>query len=142
MFENFQIRKFQWFLFHSFSRARNSWTMELHVSFRSSTFLCSFQMWICSITYYLIHYFYYSFTLTSRKSFYIHQSLLQSFETTDGMKHKQHKQMDILQTITSTGGTLQVVRAQTIQTSHSSSREVNPSMGSNLLVWFIWLLIM
>ncbi|KAG5674453.1 hypothetical protein PVAND_004423 [Polypedilum vanderplanki] len=50
------------------------------------------------------------------------KSLLQSFETTDGTQHKQHKQMNILQTITSTGGALQVVRAQTIQTSHSSSR--------------------
>ncbi|CAH1710399.1 unnamed protein product [Chironomus riparius] len=82
------------------------------------------------------------------------KSLLQSFETSDGTKHKQHKQMDILQTITPTGGALQVVRAQ-IQTSHSSSRraitsttyshytngtstaavasDVNSSMSSDLL---------
>lgn len=66
--------------------------------------------------------------------------------------------MDILQTITSTGGALQVVRAQ-IQTSHSSSRraitsttyshytngtstaavasDVNSSMSSDLLVRLI-----
>lgn len=53
--------------------------------------------------------------------FHFLQSLLQSLETSDGTQHKQHKQMNILQTITSTGSALQVVRAQTIQTSHSSA---------------------
>lgn len=63
----------------------------------------------------------FGFLLFLTLQFYL-QSLLQSFESSDGTQHKQHKQMNILQTITSTGGALQVVRAQTIQTSHSSSR--------------------
>lgn len=60
------------------------------------------------------------------------RSLLQSLETTDGIHHKQHKQMNILQTITNSGSALQVVRAQTSTSSTSSSkRSFN---NSNMLV--------
>lgn len=46
------------------------------------------------------------------------QSLSQNIQTSDGV-HSQHKQMNILQTITSNGGALQVIQAQTVQKSSS-----------------------
>ncbi|CAO1316976.1 unnamed protein product [Diamesa serratosioi] len=47
------------------------------------------------------------------------KTISQNVSTTDGTQHSQHKQMNILQTRTSNGGALQVVRAQTVQTSSS-----------------------
>lgn len=53
------------------------------------------------------------------------QSLSQNVSTADGTEHTQHKQMNILQTRTSNGSALQVVRAQTFQTSSSRRATCN-----------------
>lgn len=57
------------------------------------------------------------------------QSLSQNIQTSDGV-HSQHKQMNILQTITSNGGALQVIQAQTVQKS-SSRRAITSSTFSS-----------
>jgi hypothetical protein len=57
------------------------------------------------------------------------QSLSQNIQTSDGI-HSQHKQMNILQTITSNGGALQVIQAQTVQKS-SSRRAITSTTFSS-----------
>ena len=57
------------------------------------------------------------------------QSLSQNIQTSDGI-HSQHKQMNILQTITSNGGALQVIQAQTVQKS-SSRRAITSTTYSS-----------
>lgn len=79
--------------------------------------------------------FFFSLTLTVLHSLFslslpsLHaQSLSQNIQTSDGV-HSQHKQMNILQTITSNGGNLQVIQAQTVQKS-SSRRAITSSYSS------------
>lgn len=57
------------------------------------------------------------------------QSVSQNIQTSDGI-HSQHKQMNILQTITSNGGALQVIQAQTVQKS-SSRRAITSTTYSS-----------
>lgn len=57
------------------------------------------------------------------------QSLSQNIQTSDGV-HSQHKQMNIFQTITSNGGALQVIQAQTVQKS-SSRRAISSTTYSS-----------
>jgi hypothetical protein len=56
-----------------------------------------------------------------------------NLSTPDGTQHSQRKQMEVLQTRTASGGALQVVRAQTVQTSSSrwSSNSHTNSSFSN-----------
>lgn len=56
------------------------------------------------------------------------QSLSQNIQTSNGV-HSQHKQMNILQTITPNGGALQVIQAQTVQKS-SSRRAITSTTSS------------
>jgi hypothetical protein len=75
------------------------------------------------------------FLLLHRLSFapyffwFFSQSLSQNIQTSDGI-HSQHKQMNILQTITSNGGALQVIQAQTVQKS-SSRRAITSTTYSS-----------
>lgn len=57
------------------------------------------------------------------------QSVSQNIQTSDGV-HSQHKQMNILQTITANGGALQVIQAQTVQKS-SSRRAITSTTYSS-----------
>lgn len=57
------------------------------------------------------------------------QSLSQNIQTSDGI-HSQHKQMNILQTITSNGGALQVIQAQSVQKSSSRRAITSTSYSS------------
>lgn len=57
------------------------------------------------------------------------QSLSQNIQTSDGI-HSQHKQMNILQTITSNGGALQVIQAHSVQKS-SSRRAITSTTYSS-----------
>lgn len=70
------------------------------------------------------------FSLSRAFFFFLHlQSLSQNIQTSDGI-HSQHKQMNILQTITSNGGALQVIQAQTVQKS-SSRRAITSTTYSS-----------
>lgn len=102
--------------------------LVLHVSRTAwSLFASSFILHRFSLSHFIL-FFLSSFSFTHL------QSLSQNIQTSDGI-HSQHKQMNILQTITSNGGALQVIQAQTVQKSSSrraiTSTTYSSSFSSN-----------
>lgn len=54
----------------------------------------------------------------------------QNLSTPSGTQHSQRKQLEVLQTRTANGGSIQVVRSQTIQSSRWSSSNVHNSISN------------